>query len=446
MTRHEVVIVGGGPAGLSAAHRLGELGVRDVVVLEREQQAGGVPRHCGHTGFGLREFTRLLHGPAYAQRLVRAARSAELRTGVTATRLLPGGEIELATPAGPDRLAARAVLVAMGARETPRSARLVSGTRPWGVTTTGALQQMAYLAGVKPFERAVIVGSELVSFSAILTLRHAGIVPVAMIEENHRITARRPGDWIARALFGVPVWTAARLVAIHGQRRVEAVEVEHDGRCERIACDGVVFTGRFTPESALLAASHLEVDPATGGPSIDQHWRCSDPAYFAAGNLLRPIETAGVAWAEGRAAAETIAAALSGALPAASRELRIGWTPPLSYVYPQRVAQPGGTLHPLQLRARVQRAARGRLAILANGRTIWSRRIDALPERRIALPVYPCDLANLATLEIRFDEDGRPADIAEDNSAIKPQTNLTERSSLGTVPNKLTPGKNRAAE
>ncbi len=446
MTRHEVVIVGGGPAGLSAARRLGELGIRDVVVLEREQQAGGVPRHCGHTGFGLREFARLLHGPAYARRLVQAARRIELRTGVTVTRLLPGGEVELATPGGPGRLAARAVLIAMGARETPRSARLVSGTRPWGVTTTGALQQMVYLSGIKPFERAIIIGSELVSFSAILTLRHAGIAPVAMIEENHRITARRPGDWIARTLFHVPVLTASRLVAIHGRRRVEAVEIERNGRRERIACDGVVFTGRFTPESALLAASQLEIDQATGGPSIDQHWRCSDPAYFAAGNLLRPIETAGVAWAEGRAAAEAIAASLAGRLPVAARELRIAWTAPLSYVYPQRVAQPGWALHPLQLRARVRHAARGRLSILANGRTLWARDVHALPERRIALPADLCDLSNLETLEIRFDEDQPTARALADNSAIKPQVGLTERSSLGTVPGKLMPGKNRAAE
>jgi NADPH-dependent 2,4-dienoyl-CoA reductase/sulfur reductase-like enzyme len=426
MNRHDVIIIGGGPAGLAAATRLGELGHRDVVVLERESETGGVPRHCGHTGFGLSEFRRLLHGPDYARRLTGAVGEAELRTSTTATRLLPGGEVEVATPSGPRRLSARAVLIALGARETPRSARLVSGTRPWGVLTTGALQQLVYLARAKPFERAVIVGTELVSFSAILTLRHAGITPVGMIEEHSRITARRPGDWIARTMFGVPVWTETRLVAIHGRRRVEAVEIERAGRRERIACDGVVFTGRFVPEAALLADSHLEVDAATGGPSIDQHWRCSDPAFFAAGNLLRPIETAATAWREGRAAAEAIAAALAGRLPTPERELRIGWSAPIRYVYPQRLSLPGWPVHPLLLRVRLARAARGRISLVADGREIWSRRIAGMPERRLSLPGDRLALDDLRTLAIGFTEAGAAA--TPDHSAIKPQTNLTERS------------------
>lgn len=403
---HAVVIVGGGPAGLAAALRLAARGVGDVVVLEREQAAGGVPRHCGHAGFGLREFGWPLTGPAYARRLAAAAAAAvELRKGTTVVRLGAGGLIETVGPEGPRRIAGRRVLLALGTRETPRSARLVSGTRPWGVTTTGALQQFVYLAGLRPFARAVIVGSELVSFSAILTLRHAGILPVAMIEEGPRIVARRPGDLVARLLFGVPVLTATRLVAIHGERRVEAVEVERQGRRQRIACDGVVFTGRFVPEAALLQEGPLALDPRTGGPVIDQHWRCSDPAFFAAGNLLRPVETAATAWREGRAAADAIAADLAGRLPPAERLVEIGLAGPLRYLYPQRLAVPGRPPSPLQLRARMLRPAKGRLRLIANGRELWSRRMAALPERRIALPADRLRLAGLESLLVAFEEE-----------------------------------------
>lgn len=444
MTRHDVIIVGAGPAGLSAARRLAELGIKDVLLLERESAAGGVPRHCGHTGFGLVEFHRPLHGPDYARRLVDLAAPAQIRTGTTVTRLLPGGEIEVVGAGGPERLAARAVLIATGARETPRSARLVGGTRPWGVTTTGALQQLVYLAGARPFDRAVIVGSELVSFSAILTLRHAGITPVAMLEENARITARRPADWIARALFRVPVLTEARLIAILGQRRVEAVEIERRGSHEQIACDGIVFTGRFVPEAALLPASPIEIDPATGGPSIDQHWRCSDPAYFAAGNLLRPIETSGTAWTEGRRAAECIAAALAGRLPAPARELRIAWAEPLRYVYPQRLSLPSAPDQKPVLRARVSRPVSGRLALLADGRELWSRRLSVLPERRIVIPADRLPLNSIHRVSLLFEE--HAGSRSPQHSAIKPQSILTERSPAGTVPdNKLT-GNDRAAE
>jgi NADPH-dependent 2,4-dienoyl-CoA reductase/sulfur reductase-like enzyme len=387
MTRHDVVILGAGPAGLSAAKHLGELGIRDVVVIEREGHAGGVPRHCGHLAFGLREFKRLLSGPAYARRLAESVAGLDVRTGTTVTAISPGGEIEIVNPdTGPRRIAGRAVLLAFGVRETPRSTRLVSGDRPWGVTTTGALQQFVYLAGIRPFRRAVIVGSELVAFSALLTLRHGGMSAAAMIEPGPRITARKPGDRIARWLLGVPVLTETRLVAIHGDTRVESVEIERAGRRETIACDGVVFTGQFRPETAILTSSHLALDEGTRGPMIDQHWRTSDPSFFAAGNLLRGVETAGVAWAEGRAAAGAIAASLAGKLPASGRMVALSAKTPLKYVYPQRLALPLGTISPLMLKARVMRAASGRLQLSADGRVLWSRRMTALPERRLSIP------------------------------------------------------------
>src|SRR5262249_14828262 len=154
-----------------------------------------------HRSFGLARYWRPLTGPAYAERLIAEA-GIEPMTGVAVTRLNPGGALDLATPSGPARIEAARVLIATGARETPRGPRLVSGTRPWGIITTGALQNLVYRAKLKPFERVFVIGTELVSFSALLTLRHAGIEALAMLEENARITARRPGDWIARHLLG----------------------------------------------------------------------------------------------------------------------------------------------------------------------------------------------------------------------------------------------------
>jgi thioredoxin reductase len=387
MSHHQVAILGAGPAGLSAARRLAELGVRDVVVIEREAEPGGVPRHCGHLAFGLREFGMLLTGPAYAARLRAPAWGLDIRTRTTVIALDPGGRVRLLHPdKGPHELEARITLIAFGVRETPRSARLVGGDRPWGVLTTGALQQFVYLRKIRPFQRAVVIGSELVSFSALLTLRHARIEAVAMVEESSRITARRPADWFARALMRIPVLTSTRLIAIHGLDKVEGVEVEHSGRRERIACDGVVFTGGFRPETAVLATGHIALDSGTGGPCIDQYWRSSDPQVFVAGNLLRPVETAGIAWAEGRAAGEAIAAELAGRLPVHRSHLAITAKAPLRYIYPQRLALPVDRISPLMLKARAERAARGRLRILAEGRELWSRRTRILPERRVRLP------------------------------------------------------------
>src|SRR5262245_13836212 len=130
------IIIGAGPAGLTAARILRDNSVRDVLVLERAPVAGGLPRHCGHPGFGLFDFRRVWTGPAYAARLIEAARGVEIMANTTVTRIEPQGRIEVATQAGIKKLEARAVLIATGIRETPRSARLVSGGRPWGITTT----------------------------------------------------------------------------------------------------------------------------------------------------------------------------------------------------------------------------------------------------------------------------------------------------------------------
>jgi thioredoxin reductase len=398
----DVVIIGAGPAGLTAARVLCAGGVRDVLVLERNPVAGGLPRFCGHVGWGTLDFHRLWRGPTYAQALVEQARSAgaEIAIDCSVVSLGTSGAVAVSTRDGIETIAARAVLIATGIRETPRSTRLVSGTRPWGVTTTGAFQEMVTAGKQRPFARPVIVGSELVAFSALLTSRHAGIRPVAMIEENDRITAQRPGDWIARWCFGVPVMTRTRLVEIHGGARVEAVSVVRDGATMRVACDGVIFSGRFVPEAAVLRASHLAMDPATGGPAIDNFARLSDPAYFAAGNVIRPVEHSGIAAREGRDAARAILRALGGALPSPDGAASVSAGGALRYVYPQRVVPHDGAQ---RFFARAQRAHGGELRLVVDGRTIAARRVSALPERRLAISAPAGSLGGGSAIEAILD-------------------------------------------
>lgn len=284
MERRDVVIIGGGPAGLSAARRLHELGVA-ATVLEREGEAGGIPRHCGHLGFGWQSHRRIWTGPRFAERLRQDSAALDVRTGHTVLGI-DGDVLRVQDARGIREMAAGRIILATGTRETPRAPRFVGGARPRGVTTTGALQANVYLQHFKPFARPVIIGSEWVSFSAILTCRHAGIMPVAMIEAKHRISAPRPGDLVAKLLYGVPVWTSTRLIAIEGRAQVEAVEIERDGRCEHVACDGVIFTGEFVPEASLLV---------------------NRPNVTLAGNVHGALKTSGECWREGRAVADNIA-------------------------------------------------------------------------------------------------------------------------------------------
>ena len=187
---------------------------------------------------------------------------------------------------------------------------------------------------------------------------------------------------------------SSELLEIEGRGRVEAARVRlGDGRVERIACDGILLSGRFVPESSLVRLSHLELDPASGGPRIDQFGRCSDPAYFAAGNLLRPIETAGWSFREGRRIA---------GLLAADPGIAIDCSGPLKLCVPQRLLDdPTPGLAHLQLR--VSEAASGRLRILADGRPVWERALSCLPERRLLVPLAALRLPpDTRRLEVAF--------------------------------------------
>lgn len=400
MTEPEVIVIGAGPAGLGAATALARAG-RRVLVLEREADPGGIPRHCGHYPFGMCEFSRILRGPAYAARLAGAALAAgvTIRTRTTVTALLPGGVVEVTSDAGPETLSARAVLLATGVRESSRAARLIGGVKPGGVISTGALQGMVYLNGQAPFARPVILGTEMVSFSALLTCRHAGIRPLAMIEPAGRTTARWPAHWLAR-LLGVPIHFGSDIAAIHGRARVTGVTLSTSGGTVDLPADGMIVSGGFRPDAALLRGGHLAVDPGSGGPVIDAFGRLSDPVYFAAGNLLRGVETAGWCWLEGRRTARAILAALDGRLPDPGGARLEMAHPALRLALPQVLGAGGAEAPHRRLQIRLDRPARGRLVLSQNGKTVSSTPLDSLPERRLSLPLPALSGAGPLTLTI----------------------------------------------
>ena len=283
----DVAIIGSGPAGISAAITLKQAGIDKIVVIEREAEAGGVPRHCGHVAFGFKVYKRILTGSQYAEKNIAQAVNLgiDIQLKTTVTRLGEEGELSLVSSKGMSKLKARRVLIATGTREKPRSARFVSGDRALGICNTGALQAMVYLKHKVPFMRPVIVGPAIVSFSALLPCKKGGIKPVAMIEEKSKASVRWPIQYGA-SIFGTRIMLGTRITKIVGSARIEAVEIEDStGKHQSLACDGLLFTGEFTPESSLVRMSHLEFDTDTFSPKVDSAGRCSDPAYFAAGNV-----------------------------------------------------------------------------------------------------------------------------------------------------------------
>jgi hypothetical protein len=210
------------------------------------------------------------------------------------------------------------------------------------------------------------------------------------------------------------VLTDTRIVRVLGGERVEGVEIESCGERRVIECDAVIFTGRFTPEASLIRGSHLLMDPGSDGPLIDQHFRCSDPAFFAAGNVLRAVESSGTVGREGEAAGRAMAAALQGRLAAPAKRVVIDSPHPLAYVCPRVVALPVEALaRPIVLGARVSRAVRGTLSVLRNGECIARRRITALPERRVSIRLPRNFQRGLESLLVRIDESQTAHEVLE---------------------------------
>ncbi len=285
-----VAIIGAGPSGLSAAIELRRLGVSHVTVYEREQQAGGIPRHTDHLGFGMRDLHRLMSGPRYARALVERA----TRTGV---------DLRVGTPVfSLDDLDADVVILATGVRERPRAARLVPGDRPAGIFTTGSLQQLAH-AGRRVGNRAVIVGAEHVSFSAVLTLAHVGCLTAAMVTPLPRHQTYGVIKMATASRHRVPVLTGVDVAEIVGRRRVEKV-ILTDGRT--IDCDSVVFTGDWIPDNELARRAGLTMNHEIKGPAVDGAFRTSRDQVFAIGNLVHRVAAADRCALDGKAVAAEV--------------------------------------------------------------------------------------------------------------------------------------------
>ncbi len=349
--RVRVAVIGGGPAGLTAAAGLARHVDGEVRVIEREDTAGGIPRHSDHPGYGVRDLRRFVSGPAYARRLTEHARDAgaRLHTQAQVTGWAGDRRLLVTSPRGRQIVEADAIVLATGARERPRPARRIPGDRPDGVYTTGELQNLVHLHHADVGRRAVVVGAELVSWSAVMTLREAGCDTVAMTSGFDHAEAYLAFRFVGRVALRTPVLMRTRVVCINGGDRVESVLLEHvdTGVRRLVPCDTVVTTGDWIPDHELARLGGLDLDRATLGPVVDTSLRTTATGVYAIGNLVHPVDTADAAALDGRHVATAVRTHLEGRSPA-SAELRITSAPPFRWVTPQRVtagvAPPRGDL------------------------------------------------------------------------------------------------------
>lgn len=332
-----VAIVGGGPAGLAAAQALARRVAGEVLVIDREATAGGIPRHADHPGYGIRDRKRFLSGPTYARKLVDEVLAAGVRilTRTQVTGWADDHTLAATSPEGRLLIRAEATLLATGARERPRTARMVPGDRVAGVYTTGQIQNMVHLQHQPVGERAVIVGAELVSWSAAMTLAEAGCHTEALVSRYPKGEAYPFFTHPGKLWFRTRVISSAEVVAVKGRGRVSAVDIRNvvTGEQRTIECDTVVFTGDWIPDHELVRLAGLELDPANGSPVVDAAMRTSRPGVFAVGNLNHPVETADVVALEGIHVADRLTEYLNGS-PWPGDGVRLRVEPPLRWISP----------------------------------------------------------------------------------------------------------------
>ena len=297
MKQHAIVIIGGGPAGLAAAISAAEQGEKDILILERDRELGGILNQCIHNGFGLHTFQEELTGPEYAARYIEKVE----RMGIpylTDTMVLDLSPEKVVTAVSPTegifQIQAQAVILAMGCRERPRGALNLPGYRPAGIYTAGTAQRLVNVEGRMPGREVVIIGSGDIGLimARRMTLEGAKVKVVAELMPYSGGLKRN----IVQCLedFSIPLKLSHTVVAIHGKERLTGVtlaQVDHDGRPvpgteEEYSCDTLLLSVGLIPENELSKNAGVALSSATSGPVVDESFQTSVNGIFACGNVL----------------------------------------------------------------------------------------------------------------------------------------------------------------
>ena len=297
MTTHDIVIIGGGPAGMAAAVAAWDTGCKDVVILDREPVLGGILMQCIHNGFGLHKLGQELTGPEYAAVYAQKVteRNIPVYTETMVTDVSPDKIVTARNRSGILKLQAKAVILAMGCRERSRGALNICGSRPAGIYSAGTAQKLLNCMGYQVGKRVVILGSGDIGLimARRMSLEGAKVEAVCEVMPYSGGLTRN----IVQCLedFGIPLYLSTTVVQIHGQKRLEGVtvaEVDENrmpvpGTERFIPCDTLLLSVGLIPENELTRMANIPMDPVTNGALVDEHCQTQVPGIFACGNVLQ---------------------------------------------------------------------------------------------------------------------------------------------------------------
>ncbi|MBU2704145.1 NADPH-dependent 2 [Sporomusaceae bacterium BoRhaA] len=293
----EVVIIGGGPAGLAAAVELRKKGIQEIVILEREKQLGGILRQCIHDGFGLTRFKQTLSGPEYSQRFIDLVKKLHIEyvTDATVIEITSMKKVIAASKDGLLEYRAKAVVLAMGCRERTRGAISIPGTRPAGIYNAGVAQSYINLHNTMVGKDVVILGSGDIGMimARRMTLEGAKVKAVFEVQPYPSGLPRN----IEQCLndYGIPLYLSHTITKIKGNARLEGITVSQVdenmnpiiGTEKDYDCDTLILSVGLIPENELSLACGVKLDSRTKGAIVDENYQTSVAGVFAAGNVLQ---------------------------------------------------------------------------------------------------------------------------------------------------------------